>query len=283
MILLLGTLSACAGENNDSRSLPLPEKNTDLWVMPLDQYVLSTTDTISRDYAENLLISPCMAKEGYDFPVPWRNLDALQGPSFNAAGVRLFTVELASKYGYEIAPNLDPSAAAWKEIVANAPTMSDDEQAVFSSCLAGSRKTVHLPPDYVQTANTFSNDAITNAEQTAGVKSTISAWKTCMRPQGISDLPDSPLQMPPPSLSDEYGLDQDGGGGDASAEEVAMAVADAKCQASSGYRQALYDAEWDLQVQTLRSNADDLLRGYSALQKLRSEVVTVVAEHAPAH
>lgn len=274
-------LTGCAAQSHPLPTLPVPAKNLQNWTMPLDQYVSGQDDSITDAYAENLLIAPCLAKDGYDFPVPWRNLDALHGPSFNAAGARLFTVALASEYGYHVAPNPDPSAQRWQEIVNSSPQMSDQEYEAFSSCLATARKTVHPLPESAEIATGYTNDAMTKAESDDQVKDKASAWKRCMRSTGVADLPDSPREMPPQSLVDRYGLAEDGAAGPASEEELRIATADATCQETSGYHKALYDAEWRFQLQVMADHADDLNRAYEVLKKHRKEVAAVIADHAP--
>lgn len=204
------TLSGCSAATHQTQKLPLPDKNRAAWTMPLDQYVYTTDFALGSDYAENLLVSPCMERKGYSFPVPFLNLDALHGPSFNDVGARLFNLELAQQYGYHVAPNPDPGAQEWRHIIATSPRMSDAEFAVFTECLADARKQVHLLPQSAQAASTYSNDAMSRATTDSGVVAAARAWKKCMRPTGISDLPDTPREMPSASLSRQFGLNTDG-------------------------------------------------------------------------
>lgn len=273
-------LAACTSASGTERSLPLPEKNLALWTMPLDQFVYTTDFALASDYAENLLVSPCMENAGFTFPVPWLNLEALHGPSFNDAGARLFTRELAEQYGYHVAPNPDPGAAEWREIIASSPKMSDEEFATFTRCLTAARKQVHLLPQWAQAASSYANDAMARARQEGSVSAAGRKWRDCMRPLGVSDLPDSPLDMPSQSLAQRFGMNQDGGDPTITDKEIQVAVADMKCQESSGYRHALYDATWQHQVETLNANSDDLKRSFDAIRRHRAEVAAVIAENA---
>ncbi|MGN6428930.1 MAG: hypothetical protein ACTHMF_19105 [Leifsonia sp.] len=284
LIACLGAvaLAGCSSAADRKPTLPLPSKNLAAWTMPLDQYVYTTDFALSSDYAENLLISPCMEKNGYSFPVPFLNLDALHGPSFNDAGARLFNLELAQQYGYHVAPNPDPGAQQWREIRATSPKMSDAEFAVFSQCLKDARTQVHLLPQSAQAASSYANDAMSRASTDADVVAAAKAWRECMRPVGVSDLPASPLDMPSAGLSQRYGLNADGGSDKITQDELRVATADAQCQDDTGYRQKLYDATWSNQVEALRDNADDLKRSYDAIRKHRAEVAAVIAEHGPA-
>jgi uncharacterized membrane protein len=276
-------LTGCSAASEKKPALPLPEKNLAAWTMPLDQYVYTTDFALGSDYAENLLVSPCMEKQGYSFPVPFLNLDALHGPSFNDAGARLFNLDLAQKFGYHVAPNPDPGAQQWKQIIATAPKMSDAEFAVFSQCLKDARKQVHLLPQSAQAASSYANDAMSRATTDGGVVAAAKAWRECMQPVGVSDLPDSPLDMPSASLSQQFGLNTDGGTDTITEDEIRIASADAQCQDDTGYRKQLYEATWKDQVETLQSNADDLKRSYDAIQKHRIEVAAVIAANGAQH
>ena len=272
-------LAGCS-QSADVPARPLPEKNLSQWTMPLDEYVYSYT--IQSDYAEDLLTSPCMAEKGFDWAVPWRNLDALQSASYNSIGLRLFTVELASEFGYHVAPNTDPSAIARMEVVKQNAQISPEEDSALTACLGVARKTLPTLPLDAQNAANYSNDALDKARASSSVRKAATAWKTCMRPEGVGDLPNTPDEMPTSGLAQKFGLvggnDSDSG---VTAEEIQIATADAKCQESSGYKQALYDEEWRNQVETMHANADDLARIYDVLSENRKKVMDVIAENAP--
>ncbi|WP_434317556.1 hypothetical protein [Leifsonia sp. P73] len=247
----------------------------------MDQYVYSYS--VQADYAENLLTQPCMQKRGYDFPVPWRNLDALHSASYNDVGVRLFDQSLAQQYGYHIAPNNDPSAEQWREAVSKMSNISKDEDSALVACLTVARKTVPVLPLEAQDATNYSNDAVKKAKQSSPVKKAVAQWRTCMQPLGIADLPDTPDGMPTPTLLKQFGMLGDGASGPISQGEITIATADAKCQDNTGYKAALYAQEWNNQVDIIEADADDLTRVYDQLAKHRKEVMDVIAKHAPSH
>jgi len=99
------------------------------------------------------------------------------------------------------------------------------------------------------------------------LKKLVSTWKQCMKPLGLSDLPDNPVLMPGPQLSQKIGLNP---GADAPQSAIAaspgtvseyerkIAVADAKCRISSGWQQAYYDADWNSADAYVKKNQKEL-------------------------
>lgn len=248
--------------------------------MPLDDYVYS--HTIQTDYAEDLLTRPCMTEKGYDWAVPWRNLEALQSESYNHIGLRLFNLGLASQFGYHSAPNTDPSAVARMEVVRQHATIPADEDAALTACLAEVRKTLPVLPLDAQNAANYSNDALDEARTSDVVVKAAADWRACMEPEGIADLPANPDEMPTPGLSQQFGLVGDGEAESAiTAEEIRIATADATCQESSGFKQALYDQEWSNQIAVMAANADDLARIRDLLSENKKRVLDIIAQNAP--
>ena len=67
----------------------------------------------------------------------------------------------------------------------------------------------------------------------------------------------------------------------ATAEEIRQATFDARCQASSGYLRALYDAEWERQIPLLRDNADALERVKAQNAAYENRLAQIIGDHAP--
>ena len=75
-------------------------------------------------------------------------------------------------------------------------------------------------------------------------------WRTCMAPQGIADLPQEPWATEirremPESLQTRLNFQLTG---QPSADEIAVATADAQCRESSGWTSLLYEATWNQQA-----------------------------------
>ena len=126
--------------------------------------------------------------------------------------------------------------------------MSEADNKVVFRCLDQVRKKqLPLLPGSSQLASALEQAAYDAALQDPAVLKAGKRWHECMRPQGVADLPPDPRGMPSPSVTKRFALDviteesilQ---GPKVSAEEIALATADAECQESSGYAQKLYDA-----------------------------------------
>jgi hypothetical protein len=276
--VLLLSLAGCAPTEAASDA-GLPKKNLSEWTMPLDPYVYSFP--VEDNYAERLLTQPCMEGQGFAYEVPWRNLDALRSESYNAVGIRLFDERLASKWGYRDAPLDDPSAAA--AYAGNEQALSPAGESALTDCLAEVRSgPLPLLPGFAQNTATYAADALVAANDTPEVKKAAEAWRSCMLPAGVEDLPGSPNKMPSPSLQNRFAMKGDGASGArASAEEIKMATTDAECRKSTGWVQALYDSAWNYQVGVLDENADDLSAIGEALEEHKARVSSIIAERAP--
>lgn len=269
-----GCLAACSPADVD---IELPQQNESQWVMPLDQYSLKSDDVVRGEYAANLLEKPCMESAGYAYDVPWRDLDNIQRDTWNSVHRRLFDEEIAGRWGYHLATSPETTFDDYLEFGESLADLSGDKQAALDGCIANARE--HLP--LVQTeanlvsaiVNVSYEDSLDDPEVTDAAKS----WRECMLPFGLVDLPESPVFMPSPSLS------VDANDGSASADEIALAVEDAKCRESSGYTTALYKAEWGHQVELVGKNIDVLERIGTLLDENAAQVSSVIASNSVAH
>ena len=124
--------------------------------------------------------------------------------------------------------------------------------------------------------------SIGNAEQGIDdpkVKKLVSTWKQCMKPLGLSDLPDNPVLMPGPQLSQKIGLNP---GADApqSEYERKIAVADAKCRISSGWQQAYYDADWNSADAYVKKNQKELSAWLGQIKQVEATCREIVKKYS---
>ena len=262
-------------------ALSLPAKNIEQSVLPLNKFMLG--DTKNSDYAENLLIEPCMVKAGFDWNVPWRDTRSNDGPSWNDAHMRLFTLALAQRWGFRIAPSSDPSLTALRSFQREKATISSAEEAALTSCLSQARKELPILPGSAQRATAFAQAAYESAQKDKTVLRAAAAWKKCMVPAGISDLPDLPTRMPSDSIIRRFTIKFDISNipPQVTQEEITLATTDFECRTKAGYEQALYDAQWSRQATLLAENADELNRVAAQISKHTIAVLAVIASHAP--
>lgn len=244
--------------------------------MPLDPYLPG--NPFLMDYAENLLVSPCMTEAGFHWTVPWQDIHQPPSPTRNATDLRIFTEAIAAEFGYrDQGSNLQPNDA-WREVAQSKQQISAAEERALIGCLETAREALPLLDGSTAVATGFSNAALGAAQEDPNVKAAAQRWVECMKPAGMSDLPDSPFMMPTEALKRTLEMSS---GSEPSAEEIELAVLDAGCRESSGWREAAYEAEWELQLEALLENADELER----LRQIHSEhqalVMKVIAENAP--
>lgn len=253
--------------------------------MPLDPY--SSSDLLLADYATNLLAQKCMTERGHNPPPPILRVNVQGGASdtTNESHRRVFNMAVAQRWGYHTAPNPRIDIASRDRV--HAYTFTTQEDSDWKVCTTRAQSSIQEPRASENLVSSLGMGAYSGALADPMVTAAAKKWATCMAPQGISDLPASPLDMPTPSLTERFQLgrgDLPGGGVDLgtaspSAAEVNLAVADEKCREDSGYRQALYDAEWKRQEAAIRENAPALADAGRKLDAFNARVRQIVGEN----
>ncbi len=239
------------------------------WSLPFDR-VLDGSLTRLELHASDLLVDRCMAEAGID-DYEVMNSSAVPFPETSPHGnATLFNVAIAQKYGYRMAP--DPSyKISWEKIDLQGGGYYDDKPESFKNqwydCLDEVQLQLHgpSPTEYLEVdengpipiesqLNRFFVD--TSGSQ---LREAAEQWRTCMAPQGIADLPEEPweagtLQLPE-SLMTRLDYQPTG---DPSADEIAVATADAQCRESSGWTRLLYEATWDQQAAFVAANETEI-------------------------
>lgn len=247
--------------------------------MPLDAYLVDTT---LNNAAEDVLVEACMRDSGFDYRRPQVDV-SMRSETKSLAGRKLFNVETAAQWGYSGAP--DPNAMILQAASEESMSWSSEQDEQYWACLDEARK--ELPTEGMRINNTLSGFAVApwnGAVRDPVVVAAAEKWVACMQPLGITDLPSSPHDdgggTPTESMSASYGEIADGMANERTpeqkAEEIRLATFDAECQESSGYAQALYDAEWDRQLSVVAENEDalaTLLEEKTAFEKQAQEIL----------
>lgn len=250
----------------------LPDEDIDQWVLPLDSYHLTQREWEITTYAENLLIVRCQGEAGFPVDLPPHDVDLPLGATENSQGRHLFDIEIAQTYGYHedvvVQPNLRAMLALESE------PWTAEQEAVYLDCRNRARQILPLPK-YSQLADM---EHIGRARQESLVDPEVITaaqnWRECMAAAGIGDLPEDPAQMPPSWMAEEVA-----GNARPSAEEIELATADAKCRDSSGYRQALYDAEWRAQLQAWVTDGETLENDRTAARQYLADAFEIINAH----
>ncbi|MGZ0712567.1 hypothetical protein ACWPKO_29940 (plasmid) [Coraliomargarita sp. W4R53] len=264
---------------------PALVKNRDAWAMPLDSMRFRADNTVN--YAENLAIAPCLSKSGYEWPVPWQDASELASPSLSPVGGWLFTPETAAVSGYHLATKQTESTKLWDVFVKSVERFSSNSEfdAMYSSCLADVRKSMPMPSVEDQL---FVADLVAHSADAALLEESVSAaatrWRTCMETAQISDVSSHPSDMPSQQLRKKFDL-LDGPAPavqEVTPLEIRVATADAKCAETSGYSQALYNAQWKLQEEMLAQETDRLVWIYDQVTEQRLAALDIIGRLAPA-
>ncbi|BDZ51974.1 hypothetical protein GCM10025867_42150 [Frondihabitans sucicola] len=246
----------------------LPAEDVASWAMPLDRYLL--VDTHKSDYANDLLVGKCLAARGIDWDVPW------QGPlAFPADGdfsvSRPLASHAAAERGYHGAAEDGLSTYLWHRF-STQPPLTGHRGAAVDSCIRSVRRT-DLPITAVdgraQEAGVRAVQLANRAYDAAGRESAVIAaarrWRSCLAPaydtalapaqsqSPSSTVPSSPAEMPSTAIRQTFSTEVSSS--PVTSAETTLAVKDAACQTSSGYRAALYDAEYRLQSKVTADDA----------------------------
>lgn len=282
--LTVFTLSACSGPSAPDTSVDLPSKNVSQWRMPLDQYLPPSWDPTT--YATQLLTKECMDSTQYDWPLPALTVDPPTGESWNAVGRKLVTPELAGKYGYGNSPEHvlpEREKVAFAAFTAAANSMDDAGAATLDRCWAKAAKRLGAQTDPTEFAQSLQSVGRPSATDRTRLTSAEQEWRQCMAPAGITDLPADPTEMNPSVFlpTDEQSAPVDSAGSSASPREREVAVLDATCQKSSGWTEAAYTSEWNVQAEQVRAHADELERYRAQTKKQHDRAMKVITEHSP--
>ncbi|MFC4244604.1 hypothetical protein ACFOYW_14615 [Gryllotalpicola reticulitermitis] len=243
--------------------------------MPLDEYI--PVGDHADDYAENLLMQPCIEAQGFSWDVPWQDVRLAEAPTRNAANRQILNAAIAATYGYRDLGSAGQSDDAWREWAHGSELLEVDD-AVFTKCLNKAREVLPLTSGDTLAATGYAQAAYEAAQESKSVKAAAKAWRTCMASAGVSDLPDTPAKMPSEAMAEDFGIHA---APTPTPEEIKVAVRDVACRNSSGWSRVAYNEEWRLQVKELRRNADELQRTREETTEHRATVLKVIAEHAP--
>ena len=255
-IAVLAAAAGCSAADPGTSVEPsiATDKNRMAWAMPLDAYMVDQ----QLDYAVDILVEPCMQDHGFAYQRPAVDVTR-RSETVTVSGRNLFNVDVARQWGYSGAP--DPNYEVLRAASADALGWSREQQDQYDACL-GEARAVFPAQSINNYVAGLSLSSWSGANREPEVLDAAARWVACMRPLGFTDLPESPNSesggTPTPSMSEAYGEVADGVSNvqtaEQRAEEIRIATFDAECQESSGYAQALYDAEWVRQVGIMRDN-----------------------------
>lgn len=283
VVAVLG-LAGCIASSSEAADASL--KNQALWTMPLDEFVVYSPEL--DNYTEQLLISDCLGAQGYEWPVPWQDTDFPLPEDMNQVGLRLFTLELAKKWGYHFAQLQNPeSAELWLEFTETVDSYFpnqelDDALVACTDKIRAKDKDSLSNFDGRNYISELTTQAMIIVEQDPDVVKAVKAWRECLTPRvDYAVTQEQPWEGPPSAEQEKWGA-VTGSSSAPSAEELAAAVADAECQESSGWAALWYERNWEEQEKLVAENRDKLDRIRADAIERKKKLLTIVAENAPA-
>lgn len=289
-------------EAADVAITPTTERDPGAWTMPLDGYVQPGGRKDS--YALDLVIQPCLRDAGIDFPVPWATIPGLDAVSDqdetpergNTSPALAWSTPLDAEtartrgyHGPSTAGANEDGMRSWGEDPERNAAFSDASEKATTRCFRQGYRTLGTDDanGSVQSASIVAKRlthlAATAAREDDTVVAAAAKWHACMAPARLSDLPASPSGMPTQSIRRDYGTDIDRTR--VQDPEIAIAKRDVACQESSGYRSALYEAEWNRLLHVTASDAAVLRKAPAdqiAVDRRLDEVIRRLAPAAPA-
>lgn len=282
-------------EPADQTIRPTAERDPDTWSMPLDGY--AQPGSSEETYAVNLLVQPCLVDQGIDFPMPWATLDGLRAqsvvdetpergnPSPALAWSRPLSADDAARRGYH-APSTDGANAsgirAWGQDPERNAAYTAADGAEVDRCYRAARRTLGTgngaAQSASQTAKRLTYLAAEDARRTPEVRAAATRWRQCLAPAATQELPDDPHGMPTTAMRQAFELEARTVASD---DEIALAEHDVACQTSSGYRAALYDAQWDRLLHVTATDAAVLWSADGDQAALADRVAATIERLAP--
>lgn len=223
-------------------------------------------------YARDLLAARCL-KGTVEYQVtPPDSGDSMLDPR---TGQRRFDTDSAARFGYA---HLRGTAAAGREAVPADVEITDALGAEMVRCGEEADERLGSPPERL--LNDIEATGWAAVDGDAAVQEALTAWRTCMAPLGIVDLPDDPNEMPPPSVTgtrDESTTDS-ANGLPLTEREREVAVADAACHESSGLNRATHAARATAELRMIGQNLDAFDAVRAEYEEYDAGVDRVVAE-----
>ncbi|QDW62233.1 hypothetical protein [Oerskovia sp. KBS0722] len=170
-----------------------------------------------------------------------------------------FDEQIAQEWGY-----LSLRSPLWADpVIAEDVEITTEMQDAMIACgRATDERLGDVPARFLSTVEAAGWDAV---DGDAGVQEATQAWRECMRPAGVVDLPQSPDGMPSQSVTGPIG-DADGMVKDIAVpltdREREVAVIDARCRAE-GYDEAVFHARVEGELAAIGRDVE----GFEATRK----------------
>ncbi|WP_336248723.1 hypothetical protein [Stomatohabitans albus] len=274
-------------------------KDISTFALPIDPYIPPRTG--SKDKVRQIYLSNCLQEKHVATSLPpiEYNFNRPPNPMVSKSyGLFLFTPENASTYGYfsgynsEIDENYKqfnktintirsiaekeeevPGRENVFEVVVDEQNINDPSYMALQECEQTIDQDLPFLRAQMDTAHNAQSDderieydasqayLLYGDAQPPLLVETQKVWKECMKPLGIPDLPDNPLEMPSNSLIMKWFGEREPDFSQRSTpspEELTVATHDAQCRQTSGFYRTYYDVQWGYLQEYVRKNRDSI-------------------------
>lgn len=228
-------------------------------------------------YARDLLAAKCLTGVVEYRAVP-------PGPQASLGeertGQPIFNVQVAAQWGY---PHLHSPASAESGMgVPDGFEITPEIEAAMIECGQAADERLGTMP--VGPLGSIENTGWAAVPEDAGFQVAVAAWRTCMAPAGVIDLPDDPHEMPPASVVTAGSQTEDAQGNlvgnkdsVASDREREVAVLDAQCRDQVGLDSAEMHARAQAELTAIGRDIEGFEAtrvAYEEYEKKLDEVIT---------
>lgn len=230
---------------------------------------------LSDGYARDLLARQCLAGVVDYVAVP---PDQLQSPLTDVrTGQPKFDEQIAAQYGYGWMHSTGlPTTAVPSSVI-----ITDGMRDKMVACGQEADERLGRPPERLfNIIESAGWDAIVG---NADVEDAAQAWRVCMEPVGVIDLPADPSEMPTESVFDYSTAGASGVFTEmpltaATQAERDVAVADARCRTESGYTDAVHQARSQGELEAIGADIEGFEAARVAYTEYQKGVDAVIAE-----
>ena len=266
--------------DSSAQSVESPvQKDLATWALPSDAY---NPPPLSLEYyAVALKAQPCRQAAGLPSQAVRFDPNGPLPATQNAAGRTLFDPAIAAQWGYhrQFDPRINWEDRRRAQEIERTELLTDADVDTFVAC--GDEAMDALGGD--PAVSYQYGFGIDDSAEDPQVKAAADRWRQCMEPLGIAEiLPGfNPWEMPTQSLQEQWNMNQDVAPWEippASQEEIGVAVVDAQCRDSSGWRQAAYDADWNSEMKFLSRHYKDLEAQRVQWEQLTQSYLDTIAQ-----
>ena len=271
---IVSGLTACSAVSPEPSpvSAVLPDPDRGSYRLPLDDYQMMSS-TVSA-YAESLIDKDCMADKGFSFEIPdVEEISPVVPATENRVGRRLFSPDIAKGFGYHIDDAPDPLLDGL-EVADSKPLHEGGEEQLVSCAAERFNELPEITPLAQIVTSHYGPMAWGVAVQDSEVLKSAEDWRACMEGSDLPGVPSTPLDMPTDSMMVQFST------AEPSEEEIYVAVYDAECRENSGFSRAIYEAEWNAQVDVLAAHFDELTRAKDMNSAYEDALLQAVRERS---